>query len=96
MTISGYWSKRIEAVAVVGNGSSEQRERRRGKVEHQQEEDLDSGQDGAGIGVQLDVGLMGQPEHKAIYPQQPRPQKQRTFLAAPQRGELVSGGQGAV
>ena len=42
--------QRIQAEAVGGHCALHQRERRRGKVEQQQEEDLDAGQDGGGVG----------------------------------------------
>ena len=35
-------------------------------------------------------------EHEAVGGQQPRPQQQRSFLAGPERGELVGSGQRAV
>ncbi len=93
--------ERIQAVAVGGNESSgdeirEQGKRRRGKVQHRQEENLNSGQNGAGVGVELRVLLVPEPQHKAEGPQQPGPQEQRTLLPAPQRGKFVDGRKRAV
>ena len=92
----GILEERIEAVAVGGDGAGIERKRRRGEAQDRKEEDLNAGQDRAGVGVELDVGLVAQAQHKAVHAQQPRPEQQRTLLAAPQGGELVSSGEGAV
>ena len=86
----------IEAVAVVGNCALQQRKWRGGKVQDREEEDLDAGHDGAGVGVELDVGFVGEAEDEAVNAEQPGPEKQGAFLAAPQGGELVGAGEGAV
>ena len=92
----GILEERIEAVAVFGDGALQERERRRGEVDDGEKEDLYGGEDGAGVGVELDVGLVGQSKNKAVGGEQPCPEKQGAFLAAPQRGEFVGAGQGAV
>ncbi len=56
---------------------------RRGKIQQQQEEDLDAGQDGGGVSGKGDVDLMPEPEHEAVGGQQPGPKQQRSFLARP-------------
>ena len=47
------------------------------------------GEDGAGVGVELDVGLVGEAEDEAVGGEQPGPEEERAFLAAPKRGEFV-------
>jgi hypothetical protein len=84
----------IESVAVGRNRPAshiarEQRERGRGKNQHREEEHLYAGQNRARVCVELDIRLVGQAENEAVGSQQPRPQKQRSLLAAPQRSELV-------
>ena len=54
------------------------------------------GQDRAGVGVELDVGLVGEAQDEAVGAEEPRPEQQGAFLAAPQGGEFVGAGEGAV
>ncbi len=66
------------------------------KLRTEQKEDLNAGEDGAGVGVELDVGLVGKAENESVGAEQPGPEEQRAFLTAPQRGEFVGSGKGAV
>ena len=92
----------IEPVAIGRNGSHsgdvtrKQRERRRGKNQHRQKEHLDARQNRSRVGVKLHIRLVRQPQNEAISSQQPRPQQQRAFLAAPERREFVRNRQRAV
>ena len=88
--------QRIKAVAIAGNDALIERKGRRGKVQDGQEEDLDSRHNRPGIGVEFYVVFVRQPQDESIRSEQPGPQQQRALLAAPQRGELIGGGQGAV
>jgi hypothetical protein len=81
--------QRIQTEAVGGNSALHQREGRRGEVEQQQKEDLHAGKDGGGVGAEPDVHLVPSAEHKAVRTEQPGPQQQRSFLAGPERSELV-------
>jgi hypothetical protein len=60
--------ERIEAVAVVGNGAVVEREGRGGEVENGEEEDLNSGENRSGVGVELDVGFVGEAEDETVGP----------------------------
>ncbi len=75
--------QRIQSEAIGRRLALHQRKRRRGKVEQEQEEDLDAGQDGGRVSGEGNVDLMPQAEHKAVGGQQPRPEQQRPFLAGP-------------
>jgi hypothetical protein len=66
----------IQAVAVVWNGAPIQREGRRCKVQYQQEEDLNPGQNGASIRVELHICFVGEAKDEAVGSQQPCPQEQ--------------------
>ncbi len=63
----------IKSIAIRGKRAFEQRKWRRRKVHYCQKEDLHTCQDRAGIGVELDVSLVTQPQHKPVGCQQPAP-----------------------
>ena len=86
----------IQSEAIGGRLTLHQGKRRRGKVEQEQEEDLDAGQDGGSVSGEGDVDLMPQSQDEPVGGQQPRPEQQRPFLAGPQGGELIGSGEGAV
>src|SRR5580692_7913556 len=92
----GILEKGVEAVAVVGNGAAQKRKRRRGEVDDGEKEDLDGGEYGSGVGVELDVDLVGEAQDETEGGEQPCPEQQRAFLAAPEGSEFIGRGQGAV
>ena len=65
--------QRVQAKAVWGERAGFQRERRRGKIEQQQEEDLHAGQDGRGVGGETDVNLVAHAQDEPVRRQQPGP-----------------------
>src|ERR1035438_3212437 len=88
--------KGIKAIAVLGNGALQERERRRGEVDDGEEEDLHGGENRSGVGVELDVGFVGEAEYESVGAEQPCTQEQRAFLTAPKRCEFVRSGKGAI
>ncbi len=93
----GILQQRIEAVAVGGNDAAgDEREGRGRDVDQQQEEDLDAGEDGRGVGGELDVDFVADAEDESVSGEEKGPQQQGALLAGPERGELVGGGEGAV
>ena len=88
--------QRIEAVAVFGDGARSSAKGGAAKLRTARKKTWMRGQDGAGVGVQLDVCLVGEAEDESVGSQQPGPEEQRAFLAAPQGGKLVGAGEGAV
>jgi hypothetical protein len=96
MTISGYWRRGLRPLPSGGMAPLTSAKGWRGEVDDREEEDLDAGEDGAGVGVELDVGLVGEAEHEAVGAEQPGPEEEGAFLAAPESGELVGAGKGAV
>ena len=86
----------IESVAVVWEGAGVKREGRGGEVEDGEEEDLNACENGSGVGVELDVALVGEAEYEAEGGEEPGPEEEGTFLAGPESGELVCAGEGAV
>jgi hypothetical protein len=69
----GILEQRVQAEAVGGNVTHNQREGKRCEVEQQQEENLDRGKNGGGIGGQANVHLMPQPQYESIRRKQPCP-----------------------
>ena len=92
----GILQKRIQAGAVGGKRALHDGERVSGEIQNQQEEDLDRGDDDGGVGEQPLIGLVAQAKDKSVSRQQQRPEQQRPFLARPQHGELIGGGQFAI
>ncbi len=96
MTISGYWRRGLRPLPSSGSAPLYEGEGRRGEVEDGEEEDLDAGEDGSGVGEELDVGFVGEAEDEAVGGEEPGPEEERAFLAGPESGELVGAGEGAV
>ena len=92
----GILQQRVKPRAVGGKRASHQRERMSGKIQQQEEEDLNCSDDGGSIGKQPGIRLMSQPQHQSVGRQQQRPEQQRPFLPRPQRGELVGRGEIAI
>ena len=53
-------------------------------------------EDGRGVGVERDVGLVAHAHDEAVGGEQPCPEEERAFLSGPERGELVERGKVAV
>ena len=66
MTISGYCSSGIQAVAVGGNLSADQPEGMRREIHQQQEEHLHGSDNRRSIGEQLRIDFVAQAQHQRV------------------------------
>ena len=71
----GILQQRVKPRAVGGKRASHQRERMSGKIQQQEEEDLNCSDDGGSIGKQPGIRLMSQPQHQSVGRQQQRPEQ---------------------
>ena len=85
----GILQQRVEAGAVGGQFARHERERMRGEIQQQKEENLHRGNNGGGVGKKPGISFVPQPQNQSVGRQQQRPEQQRTFLARPESGELV-------
>ncbi len=85
----------IEAEAICrANAAGDDGEGQSDEINQQKEKDLHAGEDGRGVGVQRDVGLVAKAKDEAVGGKQPSPEQQGTLLPSPYRRELVEAGQG--
>ncbi len=92
----GVLEEGVEAVAVRDKGAGLDGEGWGGEVEEGEEEDLDAGEDGGGVSEEAGVDLVAQAEDEAVAAEEKGPEEEGAFLAGPEGGELVGGGEGAV
>src|SRR6266850_4823583 len=85
--------KRIQTVAVGRERAFHDGERVRREIQDHQKENLHCGDNYRSMCEQALVGLVAEPQNKSVTAEQKRPEQQRSFLAGPQYGELVSSGQ---
>ena len=92
----GILQERIEAVAVGWDGSADEAEWIRGKVDEREEKYLHGRDDHRGVREELRIDFVAHPQDERVGGEQPRPEEQRALLPGPQRGKLVGDGQIAI